>query len=32
MAAQWQHDQIARPATTIAEKYLGTSLIQDRRL
>jgi acetyl esterase/lipase len=32
MAAQWQHDQIARPTNNIAEKYLGTSLIQDRRL
>jgi acetyl esterase/lipase len=25
MAAQWQHDQIARPTNSIAEKYLGTS-------
>jgi acetyl esterase/lipase len=32
MAARWQHDQIARPTNSIAEKYLGTSLIQDRRL
>jgi acetyl esterase/lipase len=32
MAAQWQHDQIARPTNSIAEKFLGTSLIQNRRL
>jgi acetyl esterase/lipase len=32
MAAQWQHDQIARPTNSITEKFLGTSLIQNRRL
>ena len=32
MAAQWQHDQIARPTNSIAEKYLGVPLIQDRHL
>jgi acetyl esterase/lipase len=32
MAAQWQHDQIARPTNSIAEKFLGTSLIQNRRV
>src|SRR5258708_4197631 len=32
MLAQWQHDQIARPTNSIAEKFLGTSLIQNRRV
>jgi acetyl esterase/lipase len=32
MAAQWQHDQIARPTNSIAEKFLGTSLIENRRI
>jgi acetyl esterase/lipase len=32
MSNQWLHDQIARPTNSIAEKYLGTPLIQNRRL
>jgi acetyl esterase/lipase len=32
MLAQWQHDQVARPRDQIAEKYLGASPMQNRRL
>jgi acetyl esterase/lipase len=32
MLAQWQHDQIARPRDNIAEKYLGASPMQNRRV
>ena len=32
MLAQWQHDQIARPRDQIAEKFLGTSPMQNRRV
>ena len=32
MLAQWQHDQLARPRDQIAEKYLGTSPMQNRRV
>ena len=32
MAAQWQHDQIARPRDQITEKFLGASPMQDRRV
>jgi acetyl esterase/lipase len=32
MLAQWQHDQIARPRDQIAEKYLGASPTQNRRI
>jgi acetyl esterase/lipase len=32
MLAQWQHDQIARPRDQIAEKYLGASPMQNRRI
>jgi acetyl esterase/lipase len=32
MLAQWQHDQIARPRDQIAEKYLGASPMQNRRV
>ncbi|MEA2907660.1 MAG: hypothetical protein QOI12_5047 [Alphaproteobacteria bacterium] len=30
--AQWQHDQIARPRDQIAEKFLGASPMQNRRV
>ncbi|HLH94644.1 MAG TPA: alpha/beta hydrolase [Xanthobacteraceae bacterium] len=32
MLAQWNHDQIARPHDQIAEKYLGASPMQNRRI
>jgi acetyl esterase/lipase len=32
MLAQWQHDQLARPRDQIAEKYLGASPMQNRRI
>jgi acetyl esterase/lipase len=32
MLAQWHHDQIARPRDQIAEKYLGASPMQSRRI
>jgi acetyl esterase/lipase len=32
MAAQWQHDQVARPRDQITEKFLGTSPMQNRRV
>jgi acetyl esterase/lipase len=32
MAAQWQHDQIARPGDQISEKFLGAPPMKDRRL
>lgn len=32
MLAQWQHDQIARPADQIAQKYLGAPPMQNRRI
>src|SRR5579862_3120827 len=32
MAAQWQHDLVARPRDQITEKFLGAAPIDDRRL
>jgi acetyl esterase/lipase len=32
LLAQWSHDQIARPRDNIAEKYLGASPMQNRRV
>ena len=32
MAAQWQHDLVARPRDQITEKFLGTAPIDDRRI
>ena len=32
LAAQWRHDQLARPRDHIVENFLGTSLIDDRRI
>ena len=32
MLAQWQHDQLARPRDQIAEKFLGASPMQNRRV
>jgi acetyl esterase/lipase len=32
MLAQWHHDQIARPRDQIAEKFLGASPMQNRKL
>ncbi len=32
MAAQWQHDQVARPGDQITEKFLGTPPMKDRRV
>jgi len=32
MLAQWQHDLVARPRDNIAEKFLGASPQQDRRV
>jgi acetyl esterase/lipase len=32
MVAQWQHDQLARPRDQIAEKFLGASPMQNRRV
>ena len=31
LAAQWRHDQVARPRDSIVERFLGVSLIDDRR-
>jgi acetyl esterase/lipase len=31
MAAQWHHDQLARPNDQITQKFIGASPIQDRR-
>src|SRR2546426_1092624 len=32
LLAQWHHDQIARPRDQIAEKFLGASPMQNRKL
>jgi len=32
LARQWRHDQISRPYDQIVEKFLGVSLIDDRRI
>lgn len=32
LLAQWQHDQIARPRDQIAEKFLGASPMQNRKV
>src|SRR5437588_39376 len=32
LARQWRHDQISRPRDAIVEKFLGASLIDDRRI
>jgi acetyl esterase/lipase len=32
LARQWRHDQITRPRDQIVEKFLGASLIDDRRI
>jgi acetyl esterase/lipase len=32
MQAQWEHDQIARPADQISEKYIGAPPMKDRRV
>lgn len=32
LARQWRHDQISRPRDHVVEKFLGTSLIEDRRV
>jgi acetyl esterase/lipase len=32
MAAQWQHDLVARPRDQITEKFLGAAPVDDRRL
>jgi len=32
MAAQWQSDQLSRPADSITARFLGASLIENRRL
>ena len=32
MLGQWQHDQIARPLDQIAEKFLGVSPMQNRKI
>lgn len=31
LVAQWRHDQVARPREPIVERFLGVSLIDDRR-
>lgn len=31
LAAQWRHDQLSRPRDHIVERFLGASLIDDRR-
>jgi acetyl esterase/lipase len=31
LAAQWRHDQLARTRDPIVERFLGTSLVDDRR-
>jgi acetyl esterase/lipase len=32
MAAQWQHDQVARPTDQVTEKFLGVPPMKDRRV
>jgi acetyl esterase/lipase len=32
LAAQWRHDQVSRPRDHIVERFLGASLIDDRRI
>jgi acetyl esterase/lipase len=32
LARQWRHDQVARPRDQIVEKFLGVSLLDDRRI
>jgi len=32
MAAQWRHDQVSRPRDHIVERFLGASLVDDRRI
>jgi len=32
LAAQWRHDQLTRPRDHIVERFLGASLIDDRRI
>jgi acetyl esterase/lipase len=32
MLAQWQHDQVSRPRDQIAEKFLGASPMENRRV
>src|SRR5580765_4718084 len=32
LARQWRHDQVSRPRDQIVEKFLGSSLIDDRRI
>jgi acetyl esterase/lipase len=32
LAAQWRHDQLTRPRDHLTEIFLGTSLIEDRRV
>jgi acetyl esterase/lipase len=32
LARQWRHDQLARPRDQIVERFLGASLIDDRRV
>src|SRR6266513_854083 len=32
MAAQWRHDQLTRPRDHIVERFLGASLLDDRRI
>ena len=32
LAAQWRHDQLSRPRDHIVERFLGASLIDDRRI
>src|SRR5262245_13943171 len=32
LARQWRHDQLARPRDQIVQKFLGASLIDDRRI
>lgn len=32
LAAQWRHDQLTRPRDHLTEMFLGTSLVEDRRV
>src|SRR3989441_5339506 len=32
LARQWRHDQVSRPRDQIVEKFLGASLLDDRRI
>src|SRR3989440_6307759 len=32
LAAQWRHDQVSRPRDHIVERFLGASLVDDRRI